>query len=145
MLIRQEENGRDATELFIKAAAVLLGVDIHITSEISRTSDPYVKLSRFWGESNNCMSFSPNMSYEEVSSIQPILLGSLHEVHFQSLLPFHHITFPQNFNISGSSLNHPNPLPDSTKLNPADHDKKADDELILLYPLYRLVRKGIYQ
>ena len=47
-LEQQEKNCEYATTLFIQATAVLSGVDICITSEISRPSDPYVRLSRSW-------------------------------------------------------------------------------------------------
>ena len=63
-----------ATELFIKASAVYIGLDVLITSENCTEEQPYAKVIRTWNDNG------PNDS-------PSILIGNISGVHFQSLLP----------------------------------------------------------
>ena len=74
----QEKDGVYATELFIKATAVFLGIDIRVTSERCTLSNPFNVWSRFLDHhdgANNC--FNGNVC---------MLLGNIDNVHFQSLI-----------------------------------------------------------
>ena len=73
-LYDQSRNGTYSTELFIKTTAVIIGVDIHITSEHYTRQYPFNKITAFWNGS-------------ECSTSPPLLIGNISGVHFQSLLP----------------------------------------------------------
>ena len=66
--------GTFATELFIKATAVIVGVDIHITSEHCNRESPFNIITSSWNDTYS-------------SSSPPLLIGNLSGLHFQSLLP----------------------------------------------------------
>ena len=67
-----------STEIFSLATAVFLCIDIFVTSENSTLAHPYTLLSRFW---NHSQSWSPC----------PMLIGNIHQNHFQSLIPSNEI------------------------------------------------------
>ena len=73
-LLDQEENRVYCTELFTKATAVFLAIDIFVTSEHATSAHPYTYISRFW---ENSLHRSPC----------PMLIGNLGQNHFQSLVP----------------------------------------------------------
>jgi len=62
----QSKNGTYAAKLFIKAAAALIGVNDHITSELCSREFSFNKIR---------------------ASLPPLLIGNLSGAHFQSLLP----------------------------------------------------------
>ena len=63
-----------ATELFIKTTAVLLVINIHITSEHCTQEHPYNIVSSSW-------------NHEATSSDNFVLIGNISGIHFQSLIP----------------------------------------------------------
>ena len=66
-LDNQERNGRYAEELFIKATSVMLGLDILVTSEISRMADPFVKISKNWNDAESeCDDPTVSTSYNQI-------------------------------------------------------------------------------
>ena len=73
-LIAQTHNGMYATELFIKTAAVLIGINIQITSEHCTRQHPYNIVASTWND-------------EETSTANLILIGNISGIHFQSLIP----------------------------------------------------------
>ena len=72
--VQQNRIGTYATELFIKAIAVYIGVDVLITSENRTEEQPYAKVTSTWNDD------SPNNS-------PSIIISNISGVHFQSLLP----------------------------------------------------------
>ena len=77
--LSNQESGRIyCTEIFSLATAVFLSIDIFVTSENSTLAHPYTLLSRFW---NHSQSRSPC----------PMLIGNIHQNHFQSLIPSNEI------------------------------------------------------
>ena len=73
----QSNSGVYATELFIKTTAVLLGMNIHITSEHCTPEHPYNIITSSWNDDDQ----------ERTSSSNAILIGNISGIHFQSLLP----------------------------------------------------------
>ena len=73
-LIEQSHSGVYAIELFIKTIAVLVGINISITSEYCTQQHPYNIITSTWSD-------------EETHSINSLLLGNISGIHFQSLIP----------------------------------------------------------
>ena len=73
----QSNSGVYATELFIKTTAVLLGMNIYITSEHCTPEHPYNIITSLWNDDD----------HERTSSSNAILIGNISGIHFQSLLP----------------------------------------------------------
>ena len=69
-LNEQSRNGVYATELFIKTTAVLVGINIHITSEHCTREHPYNIVTSTWSD-------------EDTHSVNSILIGNISGVHFQ--------------------------------------------------------------
>ena len=65
-----------ATELFIKTTAVLVGINMHITSEHCTRQHPYNIVTSTWND-------------EETHNANSILIGNISGVHFQSLIGSH--------------------------------------------------------
>ena len=92
-LQNQERPGTYAEEIFIKACSVLLGLDIYITSETSRSSQPFIRITKNWEDSVNSPVTLDLTTYE-----QKIFLGYLHNgKHFQSIIPLKFVSFPSLF------------------------------------------------
>ena len=90
----QGRNGEFANSIFI------IDVDIFITSETCTRDHPFVIMSRVWDHSQPP---SPN----------PMIIGSIRNAHFQSLLPVHYLLNPSlpNFTV----------LPASRTRQPSEH------------------------
>ena len=73
-IAQQRRVGTYATEVFIKATAVYMGIDILITSENCTEQNPYTKVIKSWN--NEILDVSPSIVIENISGI-----------HFQSFLP----------------------------------------------------------
>ena len=73
-LIAQTHNGVYATEPFIETAAVLIGINIQITSEHCTRQHPYNMVTSTWND-------------EETNTANLILTGNISGIHFQSLIP----------------------------------------------------------
>ena len=73
-LIEQTHSGVYATELFIKTTAVLVGINICITSEYCTQQHPYNIVTSTWSD-------------EETHHVNSLLLGNISGLHFQSLIP----------------------------------------------------------
>ena len=71
----QSRNGVYVTELFIKTTAVLVGLNIHITSEYCTQQHPYNIVTSTWNNE------------ETHNNVNSILIGNISGVHFQSLIP----------------------------------------------------------
>ena len=78
-----------ATELFCQATAAFLGIDIYITSNTSTRNQPFIYLSKSW-----------TVGQENMTSFFPMLIGSISQNHFQSLIPYS--PYPDNENIDFS-------------------------------------------
>ena len=72
---KQSRNGVYVTELFIKTTAVLVGLNIHITSEYCTQQHPYNIVTSTWNNE------------ETHNNVNSILIGNISGVHFQSLIP----------------------------------------------------------
>ena len=112
-LHNQEKDGVYATELFIKATAVFLGIDIRVTSERCTLSNPFNVWSRFWDHhdgANN--SFNGNVC---------MLLGNIDNVHFQSLIYIYeknsHVDFTVETKTYASVLKNGSTLSDSDDIS----------------------------
>ena len=70
----QSYNGTYATELFIKATAVMIGIDIHIISELCTREHQFNIITAVWDGTPTFNS-------------PPLMIGNISGVHFQSLLP----------------------------------------------------------
>ena len=112
-LHNQEKDGVYATELFIKATAVFLGIDIRVTSERCTLSNPFNVWSRFWDHhdgANNC--FNGNVC---------MLLGNIDNVHFQSLIYIYeknsHVDFTVETKTYASVLKNGSTLSDSDDIS----------------------------
>ena len=76
MLLQQEKNGTYVDTLFIQATAVLLGLDIYVTSENSKRETPFTIIKSTWHTNNN-----------SVADNKPVIyLASIDSNHFQSLI-----------------------------------------------------------
>ena len=76
LLSQQEILATYATELFISATAFLVGIDIHITSNTNTIANPVTIIT------HNLDGIINNNNTDPV-----MLIGSISQVHFQSLLP----------------------------------------------------------
>jgi len=61
--------------LFCHAAAAFLGIDIYLTSDTSTRENPFIYLTKSW-----------TMGQENITSLHPMLIGSISQHHFQSLV-----------------------------------------------------------
>ena len=76
MLLQQEKNGTYVDILFIQATAVLLGLDIYVTSENSKRETPFTIIKSTWHTNN-----------DSVTDNKPVIyLASIDSNHFQSLI-----------------------------------------------------------
>ena len=74
MLLQQEKNGTYVDILFIQATAVLLGLDIYVTSENSKRETPFTIIKSTWDN-------------DYVTVNKPVIyLASIDSNHFQSLI-----------------------------------------------------------
>ena len=62
MLLQQEKDGTYVDILFIQATAVLLGLDIYVTSENSKRETPFTIIKSSWHKNNDSVT-DKNMSY----------------------------------------------------------------------------------
>ena len=69
----QSRNRVYVTELFIKITAVLVGLNIHITSEYCTQQHLYNIVTLIWND-------------EETHNVNSMLIGNISGVHFQSLI-----------------------------------------------------------
>ena len=98
-LDQQSHNSIYATELFIKATAVLLDIDIFVTSENCNENQPFNRISRFWNNDD------PNI-HQEYQSNKYLLLGNLNSDHFQSLIPVNECLYiNHDFQITSNTEN----------------------------------------
>ena len=79
LLNQQARDTIYATELFIKATAVMLGKDICVNSPSCDINSPFNRISCFWDRQ---LQFDANMTLSAY-----LLLASVNNNHFQSLLP----------------------------------------------------------